>query len=310
MRLTPITGPGGLRADGSDVALIDVEAVDAGGQRCPTFQQRVDFACTGPAVWRGGYNSGKAHSINNQYLDLECGINRVALRSTLNPGEITIAVDSAGLKSDSVTIASHPFATENGCATTMPVLPKTSLPAARPAWANLTRPAGPMTTTAMNGKEAMAGRFIESFAYTGPAEGVRVQANAADGGKIYCDRDFRFVGLPKALIGADWVRAAQADSLYSAADLMQLVVPRGTEVYVAHDARLAAPAWLTNQFKATAFRITVNNQPMKVFHRAAKAEGSITLGSNREDESVKETNAYIVFVNAAPRKTNSTGSAE
>ena len=62
LRLTPITGPGGLQADGSDVALVDVEAVDAKGHRCPTFQQRVDFGCAGPAIWRGGYNSGKPGS--------------------------------------------------------------------------------------------------------------------------------------------------------------------------------------------------------------------------------------------------------
>ena len=65
LKMTPITGPGGLRADGSDVALIDVEAVDAKGERCPTFQQRVDFDTSGPAIWRGGYNSGKTNSINN-----------------------------------------------------------------------------------------------------------------------------------------------------------------------------------------------------------------------------------------------------
>ena len=48
LRLTAMTGPGGLQADGSDIALIDVEAVDAHGERCPTFQQRVDFTCDGP----------------------------------------------------------------------------------------------------------------------------------------------------------------------------------------------------------------------------------------------------------------------
>ena len=36
IRLTPITGPLGLQADGQDAALIDVEVVDARGQRCPT----------------------------------------------------------------------------------------------------------------------------------------------------------------------------------------------------------------------------------------------------------------------------------
>jgi beta-galactosidase len=72
LRLTPITNPnGGLRADGSDVLLINVEAVDAKGERCPTFQERVDFETKGKGIWRGGYNSGKTNSINNTYLDLE-----------------------------------------------------------------------------------------------------------------------------------------------------------------------------------------------------------------------------------------------
>ena len=77
------------------------------------------------------------------------------------------------------------------------------------------------------------------------------------------------------------------------------MVQGGTDVYVAHDARLATPAWLAGQFQPTDLTITVNKQPMKLFHRAAKEEGSITLGSNAEDASVKEANAYIVFVNAA-----------
>ena len=48
LKLTPIVGPKGLQADGEDVALIDVEVVDAKGQRCPTDDARVDFTCTGP----------------------------------------------------------------------------------------------------------------------------------------------------------------------------------------------------------------------------------------------------------------------
>src|SRR5439155_18921773 len=89
LRLAPVNGPGGLRADGSDVALIDIEAVDAHGDRCPTLQQRVEFDLQGPAIWRGGYNSGKTNSINHTYLDLECGINRISSRATRNSGPIT-----------------------------------------------------------------------------------------------------------------------------------------------------------------------------------------------------------------------------
>ena len=43
IKLTLHTGPKGLRADGEDVALIDFEVVDAGGERCPTDEARVDF---------------------------------------------------------------------------------------------------------------------------------------------------------------------------------------------------------------------------------------------------------------------------
>ena len=127
LRLTPTVGPGGLRADGSDIALIDVEAMDASGERCPTFQQRVDFECTGPAIWRGGYNSGKTNSVNNEYLDLECGINRVAVRSKLESGVITVTAHCNGLKSGSVTIKSIPFAVENGYAKILPMIPATAL---------------------------------------------------------------------------------------------------------------------------------------------------------------------------------------
>ena len=91
LQMTPITGPGGLRADCSDVALIDVEAVDARGDRCPTFQKSVDFEIEGPATWRGGYNSGKINSINNRYLDLEYGINRVAVRAGASQGKSSSA---------------------------------------------------------------------------------------------------------------------------------------------------------------------------------------------------------------------------
>ena len=72
LRLTPIVNPrGGFRSGGADVALVDVEAVDAQGRRCPTDDARVDFKLTGPGLWRGGYNSGKIESTNNLYLNTE-----------------------------------------------------------------------------------------------------------------------------------------------------------------------------------------------------------------------------------------------
>ena len=123
IKLTLHTAPGGVRADGEDIALIDVEVVDAKGQRCPTDDARVDFnwssvgrtvSATGPAVWRGGYNSGKINSTNNLYLNTEAGINRVAMRSTLIPGTIKLTATRAGLQPATVTFDTKPVTITDG----------------------------------------------------------------------------------------------------------------------------------------------------------------------------------------------------
>ncbi len=127
IRLTPIVSPNGLQADGEDVALIDVEVIDAKGQRCPTDDARVDFTCDGPGIWRGGYNSGKVDSTNNLYLNTELGINRVAVRSKLTAGTITVAAKRDGLKPAQVQITSKPVIVTDGISTFMP--PKLQGPA-------------------------------------------------------------------------------------------------------------------------------------------------------------------------------------
>ena len=114
LKLTPHVAPGGLLADGSDVALFDVEVVDGQGRRCPTDEARVDFNLSGPATWRGGYNSGKTNSVNHLWLDTECGVNRVAIRSRLQPGTITLTASRAGLAPATVKLESHPVQFADG----------------------------------------------------------------------------------------------------------------------------------------------------------------------------------------------------
>ena len=94
--------------------------VDAKGQRCPTDDARVDFTCTGPGIWRGGYNSGKVDSTNNLYLNTELGINRVAVRSTLTAGTITVTAKRDGLKPAQIQITSKPVVVTDGIAAVMP----------------------------------------------------------------------------------------------------------------------------------------------------------------------------------------------
>ena len=114
IKLTVHTGPQGLQADGSDVALVDFEVVDANGNRCPTDEARVDFKCEGPSVWRGGFCSDQLDSTNNLYLNTECGINRVAIRSTQTPGTITLTATRDGLTPATVTIPSHATEIDDG----------------------------------------------------------------------------------------------------------------------------------------------------------------------------------------------------
>jgi beta-galactosidase len=120
LRLTVHAGPHGLQADGSDVVLVDFEVVDAQGERCPTDEGRVDFAVEGPATWRGGFNSALLNSTNNLYLSTECGINRVAIRSTLTPGTITLTATRAGLDPASVRIESKATEIKDGLETHLP----------------------------------------------------------------------------------------------------------------------------------------------------------------------------------------------
>lgn len=136
LRLTSHTGPQGWRADAADLALVDVEVVDANGRRVPTALDMVRFSLDGPAEWRGGIaqgdSSGKGRNatpaaaatvnivtqappppdgvtaypgaareddnyILSRNLPVEAGINRVALRSTLAPGRVTVTARADGL---------------------------------------------------------------------------------------------------------------------------------------------------------------------------------------------------------------------
>jgi beta-galactosidase len=142
IKLTLHTAPGGMRADGEDIALIDVEVVDAKGERCPTDDARIDFtwssagrtiSATGPAIWRGGYNSGRPNSTNNLYLNTEDGINRVAMRSTLMPGTVKLTATREGLQPATVTFDTKPVEIVDGLSQEVPeTLSPTVTQTARP----------------------------------------------------------------------------------------------------------------------------------------------------------------------------------
>ncbi|NIJ29647.1 hypothetical protein FHT00_001594 [Sphingomonas insulae] len=126
LRLVPHTGPRGFVMDGADLALVDVEVVDARGRRVPTVNAMVTFTLDGPADWRGGIaqgdSSGKPRPaiavqaeaipgttptagtardednyVLSKALPVEGGINRVLLRAGKAPGAVRLTASTPGL---------------------------------------------------------------------------------------------------------------------------------------------------------------------------------------------------------------------
>lgn len=114
LRLTVQNAPEGLKADGADMALVQVEVVDADGQRCPIALNMINFKLDGPAEWRGGIAQGPDNYILAKSLPVENGINRVLIRSSTTPGDIKISASSEGLKSAELKFTSKPVKVVDG----------------------------------------------------------------------------------------------------------------------------------------------------------------------------------------------------
>ena len=114
MRMSVLTSPTGLHADGADVALVEYEIVDAQGRRCPLDNRLVNFSLSGPAEWLGGIAQGDDNCVFSTSLPVECGVNRVLVRSTQKSGTIRLTASAEGLPSQSVTIVSRAVRSRGG----------------------------------------------------------------------------------------------------------------------------------------------------------------------------------------------------
>ena len=121
IRLTPVTGPDGLIADGSDIAYVDVEVVDEEGNVCPLDERKISFTISSNGKFLGGYNSGLGERIVNHkdYVFAECGVNRVFVQSTREAGEITLTATAEGMQPVPITITSNALELTDGLTTQM-----------------------------------------------------------------------------------------------------------------------------------------------------------------------------------------------
>jgi len=120
LKLSKIENPSGWKADGADVALVQIEVVDAQGRRCPLANDMVHYDLQGPAEWRGGIAQGPDNYILAKDFPVECGVNRAILRSTTKAGKVTLTASAAGLKGASISLETIPFETQGGLSTYIP----------------------------------------------------------------------------------------------------------------------------------------------------------------------------------------------
>ena len=123
LRLTAIENPQGTKADGADMVLFQVEVLDREGHRCPLDDRMIHFELSGEAKWIGGIatrqnsdmqrpdenrsegllDAAATKNISDNYvgamnLPVECGVNRVLVRTTPNAGEIHLSAYAEGVK--------------------------------------------------------------------------------------------------------------------------------------------------------------------------------------------------------------------
>jgi hypothetical protein len=101
LKLTAIENPLGIKADGADMVLVQVEVTDKQGRRCPLDGRKVHFSLWGEARWIGGIET------DAMSIPVECGVNRVLLRTTTNAGEINLSAYAEGLKPAYITVNSE-----------------------------------------------------------------------------------------------------------------------------------------------------------------------------------------------------------
>ena len=105
LKLTSIHRKGGIWADGQDLAIVQVEVVDKKGRRCPVALNKIHFEVKGTGEFVGGIAEGQDNYIGSQDIPVECGVNRIFIRSVANKaGKINVIATSENLKMDKVTL--------------------------------------------------------------------------------------------------------------------------------------------------------------------------------------------------------------
>jgi len=121
LRLTKIENPTGWKADGADVALVEIEAIDAQGRRAPLADNAITYEVEGEAEYLGGVANGREDNYaRSTTLPLNAGVSRIMLRSTPKAGHVVLTAKTDQLASATVSFDTKPIDTRYGLSRQMP----------------------------------------------------------------------------------------------------------------------------------------------------------------------------------------------
>ena len=101
LRLTAMNNPEGTKADGADMVLFQVEMTDRQGRRCPLDCRTIHFDLKGEGEWIGGITCSAMD------IPLECGVNRVLVRTTTHAGNIVLRARADGVEPTEISVRSE-----------------------------------------------------------------------------------------------------------------------------------------------------------------------------------------------------------
>lgn len=108
-----------------------------------------------------------------------------------------------------------------------------------------------------------------------------VQSNLQVGNVVYGDRAFSVASLPAALVGGNWIRAANSSKDFVGNPLATFSVIAASDVYIAFDNRAALPAWIDASWADTGTDLTTSESGVvrgfSVFKKRFDP-GTVTLG--------------------------------
>ena len=116
------------------------------------------------------------------------------------------------------------------------------------------------------------------------------------GNAVYTDRAYRFVKIPKRLVGADIIRTANDDDASRGDDWLRGRLLMPVRVLVGIDTRqVRPPRWLRDGFQATGDIVVTDDCRLRLYGRVYPV-GPLRLGGNTDDGQVGGKSNYMVVL--------------